>query len=150
MLTSTAATASPSVAETVQFIRSHLTRIDRERAYWLGLLSLYTQTGAISHPEEEPTVSRSNRAGIVVAPEKRVKLILRKKLDDGTAATVADYIKIGQNGPDAINFSFLPATATVADGRRLLTLFNTLDIFVTDHGMTGEPVTGWVTDDKLT
>jgi hypothetical protein len=86
---------------------------------------------------------------IVFDAQRQPKLIIRSKLDDRTDATIADYLKRSQNGADAVNFKALPTTATVADGRRLLQLYNVTDLFITDHGTLEEPAKGWVADDKL-
>ncbi|MFD2053541.1 hypothetical protein ACFSQT_10690 [Mesorhizobium calcicola] len=86
---------------------------------------------------------------IVFDAKRRAIYVLRKKLDDTSAKTVADYMAIKQNTADAKNFRILPLSATVADGVRTLELYKTLDIFITDHGAADEPVTGWVPDDKL-
>lgn len=86
---------------------------------------------------------------IIFDDKKRVVYIIRKKLDDGKAATVADYLRLARNAADAINFRMLPSSATVADGIRSLSLYKTLDIFISDTGRSDDPVLGWVTDDKL-
>ena len=76
--------------------------------------------------------------------------IIRKKLADGKSYdTVGDYLKAEGNAADAGNFVFLPVKATVADGRRMLELHNTADIFVNDPGAPGKAINGWVTDERL-
>ncbi|WP_395675213.1 hypothetical protein [Inquilinus sp.] len=76
--------------------------------------------------------------------------IIRKKLVDGkTYDKVGDYLAADGNAADAANFVFLPAKATVADGRRMLELHKTADIFVNDTGAPGKAVNGWVTDERL-
>lgn len=92
------------------------------------------------------TVSRV----IVFSAEMKPLCIIRKKLDTvPTITLVGEYLKQDGNAADAANFRFLPAQATVEDGRRALRLYNTADIFVTDRGFPDEPVKGWVPDDRL-
>lgn len=86
---------------------------------------------------------------IVFDANRRVLFVLRTKLDNKTVQTIEQYLKQNQNESDATNFRMLPISATVADGRRTLDLYKTLDIFITDHGGVDEPVKGWVPDDKL-
>jgi hypothetical protein len=87
---------------------------------------------------------------VMVFDAKRHALyVLRKKLDDASAQTVADYLALGHNAVDAKSFRTLPWSATVADGVRTLKLYKTFDIFLTDHGADDEPVRGWVPDDKI-
>jgi hypothetical protein len=86
--------------------------------------------------------------------KKRPLLVIRRKLYDAAdplVPTIAEYkaLNDGKNGADAINFKMLPATATVEDGRRTLTLYQVADIFISDRGGADEPVQGWATDGTL-
>ena len=92
--------------------------------------------------------------------EGRVELILRvkplklakAKLPAPVAPAelmVADYLAFEQNGADARNFRFLSVNATVEDGRRVMERDNTVDIFITAHGLSNEAIKGWITDDSL-
>jgi len=87
---------------------------------------------------------------IIFDPGKVPAAIVRKKLAEGkTYATVGDYLKVEGNTADATNFVYLPTKATVADGRRMLELHNTADIFINDAGASGKAINGWVTDERL-
>jgi predicted small secreted protein len=95
------------------------------------------------------TISR-----VVIFDQNKVpQYIIRKRLDanlavaDGVEPKVSDYLAV--NDADAKNFQFRPRTATVADGRSIMKLFGTADIFITEHGSATEPVIGWVTDTNL-
>lgn len=68
-------------------------------------------------------------------------------LDNGK--TLADYRALDKNASDALNFRFIPETATVGDARRLLKTYATVDLFVTATGSPEEPVKGWLTDTQL-
>ena len=91
---------------------------------------------------------------VIFDKDKHPKLIIRGKLykpGDPAVKTTSDYKALngGKNGADAINFKMLPATATVEDGRRTLTLYQVADIFISDRGGAEDPVQGWATDGTL-
>lgn len=94
------------------------------------------------------TVSRA----IIFDPQMNPVMIVRKRLipeDLAHDARVEQYLARGQNRADAVNFQMVPETATVGEAKRVLDLFKTADLFVTKTGQKGEPIKGWVPDDKL-
>ena len=89
---------------------------------------------------------------IVLDADKHPVAVIRKKLvPQGLAgdARLKHYFASGQNAADAVNFRWIPETATVGQGRAMLDLYRTADLFVTKTGQADEPIKGWVPDDRL-
>lgn len=94
------------------------------------------------------TVSRV----VIFDPQMNPVMIVRKKLipeDLEGDANVEQYLAKGQNRADAANFQMVPETATVGEAREVVRMFKTADLFVTRTGQKGEPIKGWVPDDRL-
>lgn len=95
---------------------------------------------------------------VVFGQARKPVAIIRKKSLEGyrsqTPALPADA-KLGEflidvtRATDAKRYRFVPASATVAFARQVLSTHNVADIFVTDGGQEDEPVKGWITDERL-
>lgn len=89
---------------------------------------------------------------IVLDPQMRPVAVIRKKLvpsDLAADARLKSYFDNGQNRADALNFRWVPETATVGQGREMIRLYKTADLFVSKTGQADEPIKGWVPDDRL-
>ncbi|MER9870818.1 hypothetical protein NKJ35_27195 [Mesorhizobium sp. M0136] len=65
------------------------------------------------------------------------------------ALTIDDYLKIGNNAADAVQFGFIPQGASVEQALRALKDSQSDDLFVTATGQKTDPVIGWLTNDRL-
>lgn len=89
---------------------------------------------------------------IIFDPKMRPVAVIRKKLvpaDLAADASLKAYFDSGQNRADALNFRWIPETATVGQGREVVRLYKTADLFVSQTGQPEEPIKGWVPDDRL-
>ncbi|MER9565035.1 hypothetical protein [Mesorhizobium sp. M0571] len=65
------------------------------------------------------------------------------------AVTIDDYLKVGNNAADAVQFGFVPQGASVEQALRALKDSQSDDLFVTATGQKTDPVIGWLTNDRL-
>lgn len=97
--------------------------------------------------EISPTVTR-----VIIFDRPRFPvLIIRKKLTEQLTddQTVGDYRAADTHAADAVNFRFIPETATVGQARQVLKTYGTVDLFVSPTGRPDEPISGWLTDTQL-
>jgi hypothetical protein len=86
---------------------------------------------------------------IVFSPERWPLYVIRQKNMSANITTVAQYLAVAGNLPDAGQMHAINQQATISDGLRVLKLYNVADIFVTQNGTLSEPALGWVPDDHL-
>jgi hypothetical protein len=85
---------------------------------------------------------------IVFGPDRAPLYVIRaKRVTNGM--TVGSYLDDPANLADARLMHGIGAQATLSDGRRVLKLYNVVDLFVTQNGTLTEPAIGWVPDDHL-
>lgn len=140
------AAASPNVS--VRMIPyEKIARIERPRAEVRGV-PLKDVVDKMKEPVTRVIVFDATRQPVFIL---RQKLIPKDWLADPSGKTVDDYLKAGggENADDAIQFGYVPQTATLEAARTALRESKSVDIFVTATGQKTEPVVGWLTDDLL-